>query len=112
LWNGFAYATDSYLSLIYDAQTAVSLSQQLKRAPMPEFKTKDIFRVSCLSLLRVSNIHVDNDRNLILAGYALAPLLFARDKANGKIVVADSYTACAWYMNSMRMPQFSAKLLE
>jgi hypothetical protein len=84
-------AAESYLSLIYDTQTAADLSQQLKRAPMSRFKAKDIFRASGLSLLGVSNSHVEKDRKKILAGDALSPLLLVRDKANGKVVIADGY---------------------
>jgi len=86
------YSTaESYLSLIYDPQTAANLAQQLKQAPMSGFKAKDIFRASGLSLLGVSNSHVEKDRKKILAGHALSPLLLVRDKANGKVVIADGY---------------------
>jgi hypothetical protein len=84
-------AAESYLSLIYDSQTAASLSQQLKQAPMSGFHAKDIFRASGLSLLGVSNFHVEKDRKKILAGNSLSPLLLVRDKANGKVVIADGY---------------------
>ena len=84
-------AAESYLSLIYDSQTAASLTQQLKLAPVSGFKAKDIFRASGLSLLGVSNAHVEKDRKKILAGQALSPLLLVRDQANGKVVIADGY---------------------
>ena len=84
-------AAESYLSLIYDSKTATNLSEQLMQAPVSEFKAKDIFRASGLSLLGVSNSHVDKDRKKILAGQALSPLLLVRDPANGKVVIADGY---------------------
>jgi hypothetical protein len=84
-------AAESYLNLIYDPQTAASLVQQLKQAPMSGFKAKDIFRASGLSLLGVSNSHVEKDRKRILAGHGLSPLLLVRDKANGKVAIADGY---------------------
>lgn len=84
-------AAESYLSLIYDVQTVANLSQQLKQAPVSKFKAKDIFRASGLSLLGVSNSHVDNDRKKIMAGQTLSPLLLVRDKSNGKVVIADGY---------------------
>lgn len=91
-------AAESYLSLIHDAQTAASLTQQLKQAPVSRFKAKDIFRASGLSLLGVSNSHVEKDRKKILAGHALSPLLLVRDKANGKVVIADGYhRVCSVY---------------
>ena len=84
-------AAESYLSLIYDSKTVAKLSHQLKKAPVFEFKAKDIFRASGLSLLGVSNSHVEKERKKILAGLSLSPLLLVRDKANGKVVIADGY---------------------
>jgi len=84
-------AAESYLGLIHDAPSAARLVRQLRQAPLSSFKAKDIFRASGLSLLGVSNSHVEKDRKKILAGHALAPLLLVRDKANGKVVIADGY---------------------
>ena len=84
-------AAESYLNLIYDAQTAASFTRQLQQATMTSFKAKDIFRASDLSLLGVSNLHVEKNRKKIMAGRALSPLLLVRDKANGKVVIADGY---------------------
>ena|ERR1035437_9498811 len=89
-------AAKSYLCLIYDDKTAAGYVQKLKQAPVSKFKAKDIFRASRLSLLGVSNFHVEKDRKKILAGHALSPLLLVRD--NGKIVIADGYhRLCALY---------------
>jgi hypothetical protein len=91
-------AAASYLSLIYDSRTATALAQKLRRAPLTTFKAKDIFRASGLSLLGISNSHLENDRKKILAGKALSPLLLVRDKTNGKVVIADGYhRLCAAY---------------
>ena len=84
-------AAESYLSLIYDSKTAAKLSRKLKKAPVSEFKARDIFRASGLSLLGVSNSHVEKDRKRILAGLSLSPLLLVRDPSNGKVVIADGY---------------------
>ncbi len=84
-------AAESYLNLIFDPQTVSILSQKLKQAPVSRFKAKDIFRASGLSLLGVSNSHVEKDRKKILAGSGLSPILLVRDKANGKVVIADGY---------------------
>jgi len=84
-------AAESYLSLIYDSETAAKLARKLKKAPVSEFQAKDIFRASGLSLLGVSNSHVEKDRAKILAGHAQSPLLLVRDPANGKVVIADGY---------------------
>jgi hypothetical protein len=84
-------AAESYLSLFFDGSTANGYAQQLKQVPMSKFKAKDIFRASGLSLLGVSNYHVEKDRKKILVGHALCPLLLVRDKPNGKVIVADGY---------------------
>lgn len=81
----------SYLSLIYNSQAATRYIQQLKQEPMTAFKAKDIFRASQLSLLGVSNSHVEKNRKKIHQGQPLSPLLLVRDQTNGKVVIADGY---------------------
>lgn len=84
-------AAESYLGLIYDAETATNYALKLRMVSMSSFKAKDIFRASSLSLLGVSNAHVEKNHKKILAGHALSPLLLVRDKSNGKVVIADGY---------------------
>lgn len=84
-------AAKSYLSLIYDEPIAASYVQKLRGAPVSEFKAKDIFRASGLSLLGVSNSHVEKDREKILSGNKLSPLLLVRDRNSGKVIIADGY---------------------
>ena len=65
---------------------------------MVQFKAKDIFRASQLSLLGVSNSHVEKDRKKIRAGTPLSPILLVRNPALGRVVVADGYhRLCAVY---------------
>ena len=88
----------SYLALLFSDKIAASYIAKLKRAPMVDFKSKDIFRASGLPLLGVSNSHVDKDRQKIKSGIQLSPLLLVRDPANGKVVIADGYhRLCAVY---------------
>jgi len=88
----------SYLSLLYDAKTAAALVKRLQRAPIAHFKAKDIFRASGLSLLGVSNGHVNKDLKKIKQQRQLSPLLLVRDSANGRVVIADGYhRLCAVY---------------
>ena len=88
----------SYLCLVYDKRTAKGWVRQLKRARMSAFKAKDVFRASSLSLLGVSNLHVEKDRKKIQKGKKLSPLLLVRDSRNGKVVIADGYhRLCAVY---------------
>jgi hypothetical protein len=88
----------SYLCLIYKESTAKAFAAKLKRAPISEFKAKDIFRASGLSLLGISNAHVEKDRRKIHSGQALSPLLLVRDSDHGKVIIADGYhRLCAVY---------------
>jgi hypothetical protein len=52
-------------------------AEKLKRASMSQFKAKDIFRASGLSLLGISNSHVKKDQQRIESGMELSPLLFS-----------------------------------
>ncbi len=91
-------AARSYLGLIYDHKTVEKMIRGLKAAPIIPFKAKDIFRASRLSLLGVSNSHVEKDRVRIRKGQGLAPLLLVRDEPNGTVVIADGYhRLCAVY---------------
>jgi len=87
-----------YLHLLYPPPLAETAVQQLRKAAMTAFKAKDIFRASGLSLLGVSNSHVDKDRRKISAGKPLSPLLLVRDTAHGRVIIADGYhRLCAVY---------------
>ena len=91
-------AAMSYLSLTYDESTAKRLVQKLRRVPVSRFKAKDIFRASGLSLLGVSNTHVEKDRRKIENGKELSPLLLVREKTRDKVIIADGYhRLCAVY---------------
>ncbi len=88
----------SYLTLIYDDQTAAQYVDNLRAAPMSAFKAKDIFRASSLPLLGISNDRVERDQKKIKKGTPLSPLLLVRDTSNGKVVIADGYhRLCALY---------------
>jgi hypothetical protein len=84
-------AAESYLKLLFDDKTVVSLLEKLKRNPMTSFKAKDIFRASGLSLLGVSNSHVEKDLTKIREGSKLSPLLLVRDGNHAKVIIADGY---------------------
>lgn len=91
-------AAQSYLSLTFEPRTAKNLADKLERARMTEFAAKDIFRASGLSLLGISNSHVEKDRTQIILNESLSPLLLCRDKDRGKLIIADGYhRLCAVY---------------
>jgi hypothetical protein len=84
-------AAESYLSLLFERKAAADLARRLKKAQISKFKAKDIFRASGLSLLGVSNHHVERDRGRILSGNKLSPLLLVRDGVHGRLIIADGY---------------------
>ena len=91
-------AAQSYLNLIYNKKRVAKIIARLRKAAICQFKAKDVFRASRLSLLGVSNSHVEKDRAKILKGKALCPLLLVRDEANGQLIIADGYhRMCAIY---------------
>jgi hypothetical protein len=91
-------AARSYLRLLYRDTEVATIVKRLKVTRPTEFKAKDIFRASRLSLLGVSNSHVAKDRIKIGAGERLSPLLLVRDGHNGKVIIADGYhRLCAVY---------------
>jgi len=91
-------AAESYLSLLYDQDRVSDMIDRLKREKISRFKAKDIFRASQLSLLGVSNSHVEKDRKKISNGKELSPILLVRDRERGKVVIADGYhRLCAIY---------------
>ena len=91
-------AAESYLGLIYPEDRVAEIIAKLRIAPIVQFKAKDIFRASQLSLLGISNSRVEKDRTKIMEGKSLSPLLLVRDPQNGKVVIADGYhRMCALY---------------
>ena len=91
-------AAESFLRLIYREDRVARMVARLRRAPIVQFKAKDIFISSELPLLGVSNSHVEMNRKKIRKGKSLSPILLVRDEKNGKVVIADGYhRLCAIY---------------
>jgi len=85
----------SYLSLLF--RDSSQIVEKLKKAPVTQFKAKDIFRASGLSLLGISNSHVQKDLAKIAAGKHLSPILLVRREGE-KVIIADGYhRICAVY---------------
>jgi len=90
----------SYLTLLYTEKDAAALVAKLRKAKVTQFKAKDIFRASQLSLLGVSNAHVKKAQKKIRKGIHLSPLLLVRSPQHGKVVIADGYhRLCAVYQH-------------
>ena len=91
-------AASDYLTLLYETIKVENVVVRLgaPQTPIVQFKAKDIFRASGLSLLGVSNSHVKKNLTKITSGKSLSPLLLVR--ASDKVVVADGYhRLCAVY---------------
>ena len=92
-------ASLSYLSLIFDIKSAKKLVKSLKKASVTSFKAKDIFRSSGLSLLGISNGHVEKSTKKIQTGIRLPPLLLVRDDRQRRLIIADGYhRLCSVYL--------------
>lgn len=84
-------AAQSYLLLLFSETRVQKIISALRAADLTQFKAKDIFRASELSLLGISNSHVEKDRSKIKNGTPLSPLLLVRGEKNDKLVIADGY---------------------
>jgi hypothetical protein len=91
-------AAASFLSLLFREERVAQMVTDLKGAPMVQFKAKDLVRASQLSVLGISNSHVEKNRRKIRTGISLSPLLLVRDEVRGKVIIADGYhRLCAVY---------------
>ncbi len=91
-------AAQSYLSILFKKDRVAKMIAKFRSAPIVQFKAKDIFRASRLSVLGISNSHVEKDRKKIRKGKGLSPLLLLRDETRGTVVIADGYhRMCAVY---------------
>ena len=91
-------AAASYLSLTQPSKKVAKVVEALRKVKVSQFKAKDIFRASELSLLGVSNSHVEKDRKKIVKGVPLSPLLLVRSPELGRVIIADGYhRLCAVY---------------
>lgn len=89
----------AYLELLLDPSHTRSIIRSLRKASLKSFKAKDIFRASGLSLLGVSNFHVERDLKKIKRGVPLAPLLLVRGGDGSRVIIADGYhRLCAVYL--------------
>ena len=84
-------SAESYLSLIFPHEKVTHFVDDLRKAEMVSFKAKDIFRASGLSLLGISNLHIERNMRKVKRGIRLSPLLLVRAEAIGRVIVADGY---------------------
>lgn len=82
-------AAESLLSLIIDEKTAARYIRRARKAPISEFKARDILRMSSYSALGI--VASDEERKHILVGKPMSPLLLLRDPLGGRVIVADGF---------------------
>lgn len=91
-------AAFSYLSLVFTNKQSRKIVKKLAKARTVHFKAKDIFRASRLSLLGISNSHVDTNIRKIKMKKPLSPILLVRSQRHGRVIIADGYhRLCAVY---------------
>lgn len=96
--EGNYIAAESYLTLLFDEKKVAGLILKLRESTITQFKSKDVFRASQLSLLGISNERVEKNRKKIKNGASFSPILLLRDPDHGKVVIADGYhRMCAIY---------------
>jgi hypothetical protein len=89
-------AAGSYLSLLYDEPAAAKYVISCEKRPCRNSRRKTFSERQ--SLLGVSNSHVEHDREKVLAGQSLSPLLLVRATSNQEVIIADGYhRMCAVY---------------
>lgn len=83
----------SYLSLVMDPATVMTIVEALKVAPTQQFMAKDILRASGLDDLPIDNVHVARDIAKIRSGEPISPILLVRgDVQRGiPLLIADGY---------------------
>jgi hypothetical protein len=92
-------ASLSYLGLIFGDKSAKELVKALRKASMTSFKAKDIFRSSGLSLLGISNVHVERYTEKIRSGIGLLTVLLVRDDRQRRLIIADGFhRLCSVYL--------------
>jgi hypothetical protein len=92
-------ASLSYLDLIFGNKSAKELVKALRKTSMTSFKAKDIFRSSGLSLLGISNGHIEKNTKKLQSGIGLSPILLVRDDRKRQLIIADGYhRLCSVYL--------------
>jgi len=94
-------AAASYLELLLDLDTVLSVVAALKATPLTYFKAKDILRASSLTILSEENQHVAHNLKKIKNMEALSPVLLVRGalQINSPLTIADGYhRICAAYI--------------
>ncbi len=82
-------AAERYLCLLLEPKEAADLAANLRKAPLTRQVARDILRAAAISTIGVSDS--DEERDKILAGEEVSPLLLVRHKDTGRVIVADGF---------------------
>ena len=102
----------SYLSLLFDEQTASNYCDSLKQAPTVEFEAKDLFRASELPLLGTNNSHVKKDQKRIMAEKKLSLFFLSEAGTEESCLLLMVIIGSARCMRLMKMHQFRCRLVQ
>lgn len=82
-------AAERYLSLIFAPKEAAEITARLRKAPVTQQVARDVLRAAVSSMIGISES--DEERDRILAGQEVSPLLLVSHTATGRVIVADGF---------------------
>ena len=82
-------AAATYLTLLFSEKEATALMRRLQKAPLTHYVARDIVRAAGVSPLGIADS--DEERQKILAGAKISPLLLVRAPAGDRVIVADGF---------------------
>jgi len=82
-------AAQTYLSLLMSAKDAAAAARQLRKAPIVHYVARDVIRAAGVSPLGIGD--TEEERQKILSGEKIAPLLLMRAPRTDRVVVADGF---------------------
>jgi hypothetical protein len=82
-------AAERYLCLLIEPGEAADLAAKLRKAPVTWQVARDILRAAAISTIGISDS--DEERDKILSGQEVSPLLLVRHKETGRVIVADGF---------------------
>ena len=82
-------AAERFLCLLFEAKEAAEITAMLRNVPVTRQVARDILRAAAISTIGISDS--DEERDKILAGEEVSPLLLVRHKETGRVIVADGF---------------------
>src|ERR1700730_8070038 len=82
-------AAERYLCLLIESRQAGGPGAQLRKAPVTWQVARDILRAAAISTIGISDS--DEERDKILAGEEVSPLLLVRHKETGRVIMASGF---------------------